>query len=60
MALGKNKKAKDNFENFSVSTKRMLYRWILRGKREATRDKRIKLIVERAKIGRKDIYSEKN
>ena len=55
-ALNKNKKAKYNFDKFSSSSKRMLYRWILRGKREATKTKRIKLIIDRAKIGRKDIF----
>ena len=56
IALNKEKNAKENFENFSNSTKRMFYRWILSGKREETRAKRIKLIVEKAKIGRKDIF----
>ena len=55
-ALNKNKKAKDNFENFSPSLKKVFYRWILRGKREETRTRRIKLIVEKAKVGRKDIF----
>lgn len=45
-------KAKDNFEKYTPSTKKMLYRWILRGKREETRNKRIKLIIERAKKGK--------
>jgi uncharacterized protein YdeI (YjbR/CyaY-like superfamily) len=55
-ALDKDTKAKDNFENFSASVKKMIYRWILRGKREETRAKRIKLIVEKARVGRKDIF----
>ncbi|MFC1682417.1 YdeI family protein [Nanoarchaeota archaeon] len=55
-ALDKDKKAKDNFVNFSASVKKMFYRWILRGKRDETRAKRIKLIVEKARIGRKDIF----
>ena len=55
-ALGRDEQAKENFEGFSASAKRMIYRWILRGKREQTRVKRIKVIVERAKIGRKDIF----
>lgn len=56
ITLDKNKKAKENFENFSGSVKRMVYRWILRGKRDETRTKRINLIVEKAKIGSKDIF----
>ncbi|MBU0459959.1 MAG: YdeI/OmpD-associated family protein [Nanoarchaeota archaeon] len=55
-ALDKDKKAKDNFENFSASTKKMAYRWILRGKREETRNKRIKLIVENSKVGNKNFF----
>jgi uncharacterized protein YdeI (YjbR/CyaY-like superfamily) len=57
-ALDKDKKAKDNFENFSASVKKMFYRWILKGKRDETRAKRIKLIVEKARIGRKDIFGK--
>ncbi|MBT4540762.1 hypothetical protein HOC35_04565 [Candidatus Woesearchaeota archaeon] len=55
-ALNKNKKAKDNFEKYSASLKKVFYRWILRGKREETRAKRIKLTVEKAKVGNKDIF----
>ena len=55
-ALNKNKKAKDNFEKYSASLKKIFYRWILRGKREETRAKRIKLTVEKAKIGNKDVF----
>jgi len=49
LALGKNKKARDNFEKFIPSIKKMAYKWILNGKREETRTKRVKLLVERAK-----------
>ena len=56
-ALNKNKKSKDNFDNFSAAVKRMIYRWILSGKREETRIKRIKLVVDKAKVGRKDIFT---
>jgi uncharacterized protein YdeI (YjbR/CyaY-like superfamily) len=56
IALSKNKIAKDNFENFSAFVKKMIYRWILRAKRDETRIKRIKLTVEKAKIGRKDVF----
>jgi uncharacterized protein YdeI (YjbR/CyaY-like superfamily) len=55
-ALGKNKKSEDNFKKFSNSNKKMLYRWILSAKREETKDKRIKLIVDKTKIGKKDIF----
>ena len=57
-ALNKNKKAKDNFEKYSASLKKMFYRWILRGKREETRAKRIKLTVEKAKVGNKDVFGK--
>jgi uncharacterized protein YdeI (YjbR/CyaY-like superfamily) len=56
MALSKHKTAKDNFDNFSASIKRTFYRWILRGKRKETQTKRIKLTVEKARIGDKDVF----
>jgi len=55
-ALDKNSKARGNFDNFSPSIKKMHYRWILRGKREETRIKRINLIVEAAKAGKKNLF----
>lgn len=55
--LARYKKAWKNFEKFSPSVKRMMYRWLLSAKTAETRAKRVKLIVERAKIGRKDIFS---
>ena len=48
LELNKNKIAKTNFDKFPPSTKRMLYRWILHGKLEATRKKRIEKIVQNA------------
>jgi len=54
--LDKDKKTNDNFMKISPSIKKMLYRWILSGKREETRTKRIKLIVEKAKVSRKDFF----
>ncbi len=51
-ALKQNKKAKENFEKFTPSIKKALYRWILRGKREETKTKRIKAIVAGAKEGK--------
>jgi len=55
-AFSKNKRAKQNFEIFPPSTKKMLYRWILRGKLPETRKKRIKNIVNKAL--NKDIQPE--
>jgi uncharacterized protein YdeI (YjbR/CyaY-like superfamily) len=54
--LDKEKKAKKNFKELAPSTKKMLYRWILRGKRNETRNKRISIIVERTKADRKDFF----
>ena len=54
--LNKNKKARKNFDSFSASTKKMIYRWILRGKREETRSKRIRITVENAEVGSKNIF----
>jgi len=53
-ALSKNKKANENFEKFPPSTKKMLYRFILRGKLQATRSKRIAGIVGAAQKGKRD------
>ncbi len=55
-ALDKNKKAKDNFNNYSASIKKMFYRWLLRAKRDETKAKRVKLIVEKAKVNNKDVF----
>jgi len=46
--LAKNVKAKRAFEAFPPSTKRTLYRWILRGKQAPTREKRVKQIIASA------------
>jgi len=56
-ALEKNKTAKANFEKFPPSTKKMIYRWLLRGKLDETRKKRIKKIIEQAKAGKRDVFS---
>ena len=50
-ALSKNKKAKENFNLFPPSVKKMLYRLILRGKLKETSERRIKKIVENARKG---------
>jgi len=47
-ALAKNAKAMQIVEKFPPSTKRMLYRWILRGKQKETREKRVKQIIAAA------------
>lgn len=60
LALSKNKKAKENFEKFAPSTKKMLYRWILRGKLNETREKRVKKIVDGASKGSKNIVVSTN
>lgn len=44
-ALGKNKKAKENFKNLAPSTRRMYLRWLFRAKGIETRKKRINIIV---------------
>jgi len=56
-ALAKNAPAKKHVEALPPSTKRMLYRWILRGKQQATRDKRVKSIVAAAKVSSKNFFS---
>lgn len=55
-ALDKNSKAKENFDKFPPSTKKMHYRWILRGKREETRIKRIKFIVDSAEVNKRNLF----
>lgn len=46
--LAKNKKARDNFNNFAPGYRRMYIGWILSAKRDETREKRIKFVVERS------------
>lgn len=45
-ALAKNKKAKEQFENFSYSHKKEYIEWITEAKTEPTRDKRIATTIE--------------
>lgn len=59
-ALAKNKKAKENFDIFPPSTKKMLYRWLLSGKREETRKKRIERIVRGARDNDRNIILKTN
>jgi uncharacterized protein YdeI (YjbR/CyaY-like superfamily) len=54
-ALSKNKTAQANFEAFPPSTKRMLYRWLLRAKLAPTRAKRVNQIVAQAKLKNKSL-----
>lgn len=49
VALSKDAKAKENFEKFAPSYKRMYFRWILRAKQEETKEKRILTVVQRAR-----------
>jgi len=55
-ALAKNAKAKKVVEAYPPSTKRMLYRWILRGKLPATREKRVKQIIASATAGKRHSF----
>jgi uncharacterized protein YdeI (YjbR/CyaY-like superfamily) len=50
-ALDNDEKAKRNFGKLPASTRKMLYRWILRAKREETKLRRSERIVERARTG---------
>lgn len=54
--LGKNAKAKKNFEAYPPSTKRMLYRWVIMSKLLATRQKRIKRILRSAMEGNRPTW----
>ena len=56
IALEKNKISKENFEKFPASAKKMIYRWILRAKRNETIIKRIKLTVDNTKNNSKDVF----
>jgi len=51
-AFSENKKAKDNFDKFAPSKKRMTYRWILRAKTQETRNKRINSIMKSSEEGK--------
>ncbi len=55
-ALSKNKKAKENFNKYPPSTKRMLYRWLLHAKLPETKKKRIASILKNAEEGKKEIW----
>ncbi len=53
--LKKDSKAKKFFEAFSPSNKKSIYRWILKGKLEATRQKRVMHVVTKAREGSRDV-----
>ena len=55
-ALEKNKQAKENFNKYPPSTKRMLYRWFLHVKLPETQKKRISSIIKNAEEGKKEIW----
>lgn len=55
-AFKENKSALKNFQSFSPSTKRTIYRWILRAKTPATREKRVQSVVAKAETNSKDIF----
>ena len=52
-ALEKDKKAKQNFNNFAPSYKRIYIYWVEKAKRKETRDKRINEVVKRARENKK-------
>jgi uncharacterized protein YdeI (YjbR/CyaY-like superfamily) len=52
--LEQNKLAKQTFDSIIPSKKKMIYRWILRGKLASTREKRISLINKEMKAGNKN------
>ena len=51
--LARNPSAKNVVESYPPSTKKMLYRWILRGKQAATREKRVAQILASAQKGKR-------
>ncbi len=55
-ALAKDPAAKKTFEKVAPSMKRALYRFILRGVQQATRDKRVKKIVDNYRKSTKSIF----
>ncbi len=57
-ALSTQSVAKKNFEAFSPSTKKIIYRWILRAKREETKGKRISKTVALARIGKAAFFNK--
>lgn len=52
-ALARNKRARRNFEAFAPSYRKMYIAWVLDAKRDETRRRRIRKVVERAALNRK-------
>ncbi len=52
-ALAKNKKALGNFENFAAGYRRMYIEWIAAAKKDETREKRIRQVIEWSARNRK-------
>ena len=57
-ALAGQSVAKKNFEGFPPSTKKMIYKWILRAKREGTKRERISKTVALARIGKAAFFNK--
>lgn len=55
-ALSKNKTAQSNFEAFPPSVKKAFYRWLLRAKLPATKEKRVAYIVQSAVANNKNVF----
>ncbi len=51
--LSKNRKARENFDNFAPSYKRLYIYWIEKAKRKETREKRIREVLTRAEQNKK-------
>ncbi|MBI2655897.1 YdeI/OmpD-associated family protein [Candidatus Woesearchaeota archaeon] len=51
--LARDKKARNNHSKFPPSSKKMIYRWILRAKLPETRKKRISIAVRMARTGKR-------
>ena len=60
LALRKNAKARAAFESYPPSTKKMLYRWVLSGKRKETRRKRVQKIIDGAREGVRNVIAGKD
>ena len=56
IALSKNTKARKKFETWSPSLKRTYYRWILRAKQPATKEKRIKRLITNILNDKKSVF----
>lgn len=57
--LNKNKSLEKKFSEFSPSTKKMLFRWLIRAKLPETKKRRVKKILEISKTGKIDLSMNK-